>query len=257
MLEWVLTTESMPEVVGKYSLGETNERGLRLLQFCSLNKYVLTNTIYKHKPNRRFTWISPDGKTKSQIDFIITSQDDKKIFKNSRSYQSADIGSDHSLVMANVQLARKFSKRPKMKGKQYDVAKLTNDQNLADTFKVTIGGAFAPLMAFEDQDINQLYEQFKNETNKITESIVGIKRNPKTEGLGKEVEDLCKQRRNARLMYIKDPKNTNARETYKSLNKIVKREIKVFKKKKLEHKIQLMEQDFHQNNSYNLFKTVK
>ena len=56
---------------------------------------------------------------------------------------------------------------------------------------------------------------------------------------------------------MKDPKNTNARETYKSLNKIVKREIKVFKKKKLEHKIQLMEQDFHQNNSYNLFKTVK
>ena len=49
-------------------------------------------------------------------------------------------------------------------------------------------------MAFEDQDINQLYEQFKNEANKITESIVGIKRNPKTELLGKEVEDLCKQR---------------------------------------------------------------
>ena len=45
MLEWVLTTESMPEVVGKYSLGETNEPGLNLLQFCSLNKYVLTNTI--------------------------------------------------------------------------------------------------------------------------------------------------------------------------------------------------------------------
>ena len=128
--------------------------------------------------------------------------------------------------MTNVQVTKKFPKRPKMN-------------------------------AFEDQDINQLYEQFKNETNKITESIVGIKRNPKTEGLGKEVEDLCKQRRNARLMYIKDPKNTNARETYKSLNKIVKREIKVFKKKKLEHKIQLMEQDFHQNNSYNLFKTVK
>ena len=144
-----------------------------------------------------------------------------------------------------------------MQGKQYDVAKLTNDQNLVDAFKVTIGGAFAPLMAFEDQDINQLYEQFKNETNKITESIVGIKRNPKTEGLGKEVEDLCKQRRNARLMYINDPKNTNARETYKSLNKIVKREIKVLKKKKLQHKIQLLEQDFHQNNSYNLFKIVK
>ena len=67
--------------------------------------------------------------------------------------------------MTNVQVTKKFPKRPKMN-------------------------------AFEDQDINQLYEQFKNETNRITESIVGIKRNPKTEGLGKEVEDLCKQRRN-------------------------------------------------------------
>ena len=86
-----------------------------------------------------------------------------------------------------------------MKGKQYDVAKLTNDQNLADSFG--------------DQDINQLYEQFINETNKITESIVDIKRNPKPEGLGKEVEDVCKQRRNATLMHIKEPKNTNARET--------------------------------------------
>ena len=167
----------------------------------------MTNTIYKHKLNRRFTWISPDGKTKSQIDFIITSQDDKKIFKNSRSHQSADIESDHSLVMTNMKLTEKFSKIPKMKGKQYDAAKLTNDKNLADTFKVTIGGAFAPLMAFEDHNINQLYEQFKNETNKIKESIVGIKRNPKTEGLGKEVDDLCKQRRNAKLMYTRPKKH--------------------------------------------------
>ena len=160
----------MPEVVWKYSLGETNERGLRLLQFCSLNKYVLTNTIYKYKPNRRLTWISSDGKTKSQIDFIITCQDDKKIFKNSRSYQSADIGSDHSLVMASVKLTGKFPRKSKLKGKQYDVEKLTNDNKLAESFKLTIGGAFAPLIAFGDQEINQLYEQIKNETNRITES---------------------------------------------------------------------------------------
>ena len=250
-------TESMPDVVGKYSLGETNERGLRLLQFCSLNKYVLTNTVYNHKPNRRFTWISPDGKTKNQIDFIITSQDDKKIFKNSRSYQSADIGSDHSLVMANIQLSGKYPKKPRKKSRQFDVAKLMNDQNLAESFKITIGGAFAPLMACEDQEINQLYDSFKKEVNRVTEHIVGFKRNPKTEGLSKEVEVLCKQRREARLAYIANPENTNTRETYKSLNKIVKRDIKAFKKAKLEQRIRMLEEDFKHNNSYNLFKSVK
>ena len=153
----------MPEVVGKYNVCETNERGLRLLQFCSLNKYVLTNTITNINLIEDLQGYLQMENQKAFIlmtDVIITSQDDKKIFKNSR-YQSADIGSDNSLVMANVQLSGKFRKRPKMKGKQYDVAKLTNDQNLADTFKVTIVGAFAPLMAFEDQDINQLYEQLQ------------------------------------------------------------------------------------------------
>ena len=47
--------------------------------------------------------------------------------------------------MANVQLKGKFPKRQRMKGKQYDVGKLINDQKLAESFKVTIGGAFAPL----------------------------------------------------------------------------------------------------------------
>ena len=78
--------------------------------------------------------------------------------------------------MAKVQLKGKFPKRPEMKGKQYDVAKFTIYPNLADTFNVTIGGAFAPLMAIEDQYINKIYEQFKIETNKITQSIVGIKK---------------------------------------------------------------------------------
>ena len=54
-------------------------------------------------------------------------------------------------MVANVQLKGKFLKRPRMKGKQYDVGKLINDQKLAESFKVTIGGEFAPLMAIEDQ----------------------------------------------------------------------------------------------------------
>ena len=55
-------------------------------------------------------------------------------------------------------------------------------------------------------------------------------RNPKTKDLGKEVGNLCKQKRDGRLAYIKDPENTNTKETYKSLDKAVKQEIKIMKK---------------------------
>lgn len=91
-----------------------------------------------------------------------------------------------------------------MISKQYDVGKFVNDQKVTDSFKVTIWGAYAPLMALEDLEINKLYEEFKNETSRIAERTLSIMRNPKRGGLGKK--GLCKQRRDARLAYINDPK---------------------------------------------------
>ena len=38
---------------------ETNERGLRLLEFASYNNLKVVNTCGPHKPSRRWTWHSP------------------------------------------------------------------------------------------------------------------------------------------------------------------------------------------------------
>ena len=125
---------------------------------------------------------------------------------------------------------------------------------MAGSFKVTTGEAYAQV---GDLEINQLSENFQNETKRITKRTMDIMRNPKIKGLGKYVENLCKQERDARLAYIKDPKNTNTKESYKSFNKVVKKETKILQKKISEQNTRLMEYDFHQNNSCNLFKTVK
>ena len=59
------------EVCGPYCNVETNERGLRLLEFATFNNLVLTNTLGPHKPSRRWTWHSPDGEHHNQIDYIL------------------------------------------------------------------------------------------------------------------------------------------------------------------------------------------
>ena len=43
----------------------------RLLDFATLNNLVLTNTLGPHKPSRRVTWHSPDGKHHNQIDYTL------------------------------------------------------------------------------------------------------------------------------------------------------------------------------------------
>ena len=65
--------------------------------------------------NRRITKISPDGLAKNQIDFIITNHDNKGSIKNSRSHKSADIGSDHSLVIATIVFEKQIIKHLKRK----------------------------------------------------------------------------------------------------------------------------------------------
>ena len=53
-----------------------------------------------------------------------------------------------------------------MKRKLYYLEKLVYDQKVANSFKVTIGGAYALMVVLADVEINQLYEKFKNEANR-------------------------------------------------------------------------------------------
>ena len=73
-----------PEVVGRYGLGEVNDRGLQLLQFCAINNLVISNTLFRHSKKRRATWVSPNSKIRNQIDYAII----QKKSKNIKNYQS-------------------------------------------------------------------------------------------------------------------------------------------------------------------------
>ena len=106
-------SEDEREVIGRYGLGERNERGERLLDFCWINRLFITNTKFKNvKPSRCWTWESPDGQTHNKIDFILVSKSILSSVQNSRSFPSADVGSDHQLVLANIKLKLKRNKAP-------------------------------------------------------------------------------------------------------------------------------------------------
>ena len=52
---------------------DTNERGLRLLEFATFNDLVLANTFGHHKASRRWTWHSDagNGQHYNPIDYIL------------------------------------------------------------------------------------------------------------------------------------------------------------------------------------------
>ena len=61
-------------VTGKFGLGVHNEVGQRLIEFCQENTLVIRNTLFQQHKRRLYTWTSPDGQYRNQINYILCSQ---------------------------------------------------------------------------------------------------------------------------------------------------------------------------------------
>ena len=91
---------------GPFGRGNRNERGERLLAFAEENNLVVTNSLFFKAANRYWAWEAPEGVTKNQIDFIRSS--DRKIVRNCEVITKVDIGSDHRMVRARVEIDKKL-----------------------------------------------------------------------------------------------------------------------------------------------------
>ena len=54
---------AMSSAVGLYGLGETNEAGEQLEDFCLEHELALADSMFKQHQRRLDTWTSPDGNT--------------------------------------------------------------------------------------------------------------------------------------------------------------------------------------------------
>ena len=79
-------SQDIPGITGKFGLGVQNEAGQRLTEFCQENALVIANTFFQKHKRRLYTWTSPDGQHRNQIDDILSSQR----WRNSNSQQKQD-----------------------------------------------------------------------------------------------------------------------------------------------------------------------
>ena len=90
-------SEETPGVIGKFGLGVHTEAGQRLIEFCQENAQVIGNTFFQQHKRRLYTWTSPDGQHRNQIDCIPYSQRWRSSIQSTKIRLGADYGSDHEL----------------------------------------------------------------------------------------------------------------------------------------------------------------
>jgi len=60
--------------------------------------------MFKQHPWRMYTWTSPDGDTRNQIDYISIAQRWKTCLMNCRTHPGADCNTDHQLLVATLEV---------------------------------------------------------------------------------------------------------------------------------------------------------
>ena len=91
-------SQETPGVTGKFGLGIWNEAGQRLIEFYQENALVIANTLFQQHKRRLYTWTSPDGQHRNQIDCILCSQRWRSSIQSAKTRPGADCGSDHELI---------------------------------------------------------------------------------------------------------------------------------------------------------------
>nr|CAH8843517.1 unnamed protein product [Trichobilharzia regenti] len=213
--------------MGREALGEMNDNGELFSDFCAFNDLVIGGSVFKHKDIHKTTWISPDGNTKNQIDFISISRKWRRSLLDTRSRRGADVGSDHYLVQGTFKVKLKASRiagdRPQCK---FNTQKL-KDTTTKDTFTATVRAKQETLRDItEESCVEEHWKSLKAILNETCSTVLGRKKRQDKEWLSTDTWKLIEERRmvKEKMIQCKDGQEKETlSSTYKALDKEVKK----------------------------------
>ena len=94
-------SQETPGATGKFGLGIWNEAGQRLIEFCEENTLVIANTLLQQHKRRLYTWTSPDGQHRNQIDYILCSQRWRSLYSQQKQDQELTVVQIMNSLLSN------------------------------------------------------------------------------------------------------------------------------------------------------------
>ena len=214
----------LERVMGRHGLGEMSENGELLTEFCGNNNMVIGGSLFPHRPAHKVTWVSRDGRTENQIDHICISRKWRRSLLDVRNKRSADIASDHHLVVAEIRLrVARILQREEKVGCRYDTRRLENaevkrafvEQLEARASELPPGGT-----------VEEQWTNIKNAYITTSDETLGKLRSGRREWISDETWRIINERREAKASIERArtrAAKTAARQRYAELEKAVKR----------------------------------
>lgn len=177
------------KATGMFSYGERNERGKRLVEFAESNKLFIMNTFFKKKESRKWTWISPDGQTKNEIDFFII--DKKDIVQDVDVDNGINTGSDHRAIKMILKPGiekKKWEYKPRYLRQS---TQILNSKNYESILKKNL----KIYRKREDQDVEEQLKEIEEVIKKTTCEVTEAREICNRRNIPNEIKKLLERRR--------------------------------------------------------------
>nr|KAG5710457.1 hypothetical protein BaRGS_022275 [Batillaria attramentaria] len=217
--------------MGKHGMGDMNENGEHLADFCAFNELTIGGTLFPHRHCHKVTWVSPDHRTENQIDHVIVRQRWRSSLQDVRARRGADIGSDHHLVVAKLKMklsaARKKQQNPRVR---FDVRKLRMKET-KEAFQIALQNRFEALQRDEEGEgtVEHAWTTLKQATVGACEEALGRPPSNRKPWISDEtwqkVEERKKLKQDLNQARTRQQKQTAANR-YSELAKQVKRQLR-------------------------------
>ncbi|XP_071821535.1 craniofacial development protein 2-like [Apostichopus japonicus] len=187
--------EPVAGISGRHGLGERNEAGERMLDFCEANRLVISNTWFQQPKRRLYTWTSPDGQYRNQIDYILVRKRWQSAVKSANTLPGADCGTDHELLVAIIHIKlRKVKKQDRVK--KYSL------NEIPERYSIEVKNSFAALDLTERKP-DELWQEVEDIIKKAADrNIPRAKKQKKSKWLSKKAIEIADKRRGAKKQGI-------------------------------------------------------
>ena len=164
--------EGYEGVLGAYGIGDRNDDGRRILDFCLINDLSVMNTFYMHRESHKWTWYRWQERRaayveRSQIDFFVTSN--KSLFRDTKALPSVSGDSDHRMVISKVRIG-KVKQKQKKRRERIKVENINNEECTRELQQKVIRD-----LNIEQGDTKHMWKIFKDKFTAIIKETVGMK----------------------------------------------------------------------------------
>lgn len=203
-----------------------NDNGERLKSHCRKFKLSMIQSFYEQPIEERYTWFSPDGKTKKVLDYIMAERFVRKFISTCKVIQEDKLDSDHRLLIASICTPTNKATRwsPRIKKEKKLNTNLLQDPLIRKSFrdKATLN------LNLKQQSIN---------TTELSENLVEAMLSAALETIPRQIKNKLPEtwKSDSELNRLIKDRTAFSRSSplYKELTKSIKKRVNKLKNEKL------------------------